>query len=149
MTLMTLTNQEREGLEDLATRTLHAGELRRAQALLWLDAGESVHEVAGRLRVTRQTIDNWTKRFQMDSALEMPMRLATSHRTGRPRTVHGIIDPLILEVIDRDPRELGYRSTVWTAPLLAYYLEKQHHINVSQCESRPWPFGAAVEAATP
>jgi transposase len=132
MTLMTLTAQEREGLQELAARTLHAGELRRAQALLWLDAGESVQEVAGRLRVTRQTIYNWAKRFQVHSTLDVPARLATSHRTGRPRTVHGIIEPLILEVIDRDPRELGYRSTVWTAPLLAYYLEKEHHISVSR-----------------
>jgi transposase len=132
MTLMTLTTQERDDLEELATRTLHAGELRRAQALLWLDAGESVQEVAGRLRVTRQTIYNWTQRFQVHSTLDVPARLATGHRTGRPRTVYGIIDPLILEVIDRDPRELGYRSTVWTAPLLAYYLKKQHHISVSR-----------------
>jgi transposase len=46
--------------------------------------------------------------------------------------VHGIIEPLILEVIDHDPRELGDRSTVWTTPLLAYYLEQQHHIKVSR-----------------
>src|SRR5918999_5998512 len=100
MTLISLTAQEREGLKDLAARTLHAGELRRAQALLWLDAGESVQEVAGRLRVTCQTIYNWTKRFQVHSTLDVPARLAPSHRTGRPRTVHGIIEPLILEVID-------------------------------------------------
>ena len=122
MTLSTLTAQAREGLKDLAARTLHAGARRRAQAWLWLDAGESVQEVAARLRVTRQTIDNWAKRFQVHSTLDVPARLAPSHRTGRPRAVHGIIEPLILEVIDRDPRELGYRSTVWTAPLLAYYL---------------------------
>jgi transposase len=132
MTLITLTAQEREGLKDLAARTLQAGELRRAQAWLWLDAGESVQEVAGRLRVTRQTIDNWTRRFQVHSTLDVPARLAPSHRTGRPRTRHGIIEPLILEVIDRDLRELGYRSTVWTAPLLAYYLGQQHHIKVSR-----------------
>jgi transposase len=132
MTLMTLTAQEREGLDELAARTPHAGELRRAQAVLWLDAGESVQEVAGRLRVTRQTIDNWTKRFQGHRTLDVPVRLATGHRTGRPGTVHGIIDPLILEVMDRDPRVLGYRSTVWTSPLLAYDLEKPHHIRVSR-----------------
>ena len=132
MTLLTLTTQEREGLQDLAAHTPHAGELRRAQALLWLDAGESVQEVAGRLRVTRQTIYNWTQHFQVHRAGDVPTRLATGHRTGRPRTVRGIIDPLILAVIDRDPRELGYRSTVWTAPLLAYYLQKQHQITVSR-----------------
>jgi transposase len=53
-------------------------------------------------------------------------------RPGRPRTVHGIIDPLILEVIERDPRELGYRLTIWTAPLLRYDLEDQHHLYVSR-----------------
>lgn len=132
MTLITLTTQEREGLEDLATHTRHAGELRRAQALLGLDARESVQAVARRLRVTRQTIYNWTQRFQIHRTLDVPTRLATGHRTGRPRTVYGIIDPLILEVIERDPRELGYRSTVWTAPLLAYYLKQQHHIRASR-----------------
>ena len=132
MTLMTRTTQEREGLEALATHPLHAGELRRAQALWGRDAGESGQEVARRLRVTRQTIDNGTQRFQVHSTLEVPMRLATGPRTGRPRPVYGIIDPLILEVIDRDPRELGYRSTVWTAPLLAYYLKTQPHISVSR-----------------
>jgi transposase len=132
MTLPTLTAQAREGLQELAARTPYAGALRRAQAWLWLDAGESVPEVAGRLRVTRQTIYNWTKRFQVHSTLDVPARLATSHRIGRPRTVHGISEPLILEVIDRAPRELGYSSTVWTAPRLAYYLEKQHHIKVSR-----------------
>src|SRR5215475_7610840 len=132
MTLLTLTAQEHEGLQELAARTPQAGALRRAQALLWLDAGESVQEVAGRLRVTRQTIYNWTQHFQVHRTRELPARLATGHRTGRPRTVHGVIDPLILEVIDRDPRELGYRSTIWTAPLLAYYLAQEYHISVSR-----------------
>jgi transposase len=44
----------------------------------------------------------------------------------------GIIDPLIAEVIDQDPRTLGYHSTVWTAPLLREYLEQVHGIAVSQ-----------------
>lgn len=62
----------------------------------------------------------------------MAARLRPGSRSGRPRTVHGIIDPLILEVIDRDPRDLGYRSTVWTAPLLRQYLQEVHHLVVSR-----------------
>ena len=46
--------------------------------------------------------------------------------------MQGIIDPLIAAVIDRDPRELGYRATVWTAPLLARYLQEIHHLTVSR-----------------
>lgn len=130
--LITLSPQEREGLEALAVRTLSAQELRRAQAWLWLDTGESVTEVAARLRGTRQTLYHWVHRFQARHEAKLPDRLAVEPRPGRPRTVHGIIDPLILEVIERDPRELGDRSTIWTAPLLRYYLEAQHHLCVSR-----------------
>jgi hypothetical protein len=56
------------------------------------------------------------------------------HRRWLPNCslVHGVIDPLIIEVIERDPRELGYRSTVWTAPLLRQYLQEIHHLDVSR-----------------
>ncbi len=35
-------------------------------------------------------------------------------------------------MIDLDPREFGYQSTVWTAALLVVYLSDVHHIAVSQ-----------------
>lgn len=39
---------------------------------------------------------------------------------------------MILEITERDPRALGCRSTIWTANLLRYYLEEQHHLCVSR-----------------
>jgi hypothetical protein len=39
MTLLTPSPQERESLEALAVRTSHAGELRRAHAVVWLTPG--------------------------------------------------------------------------------------------------------------
>jgi transposase len=132
MTLLTLSDREDKALENLVVRTKNAVHLRRAQALLWLDAGEPVPEVATRLRVSRRTIYNWVARFRGYSALALTARLSDGARSGRPRTAQGVIEPLILEVIDRDPRELGYRSTVWTAPLLTQYLAEQHHIQVSR-----------------
>jgi transposase len=132
MTLLTLSSEEWDALETLAAHTTDAQLLRRAQALLWLDEGETVPEVAARLRVTRQAIYTGVTHFRMRRSLEIAARLAPGQRTGRPRTVHGVIEPLILEVIDRDPRELGYRSTVWTAPLLCHYLREVHHLAVSR-----------------
>jgi transposase len=132
MTLVTLSPEAWQALETLAAHTTDAQLLRRAQALLWLDEGETVAEVAARLRVTRQAVYKWVVHFQRRSTLDMATRLAPGKRSGRPRTVHGVIDPLILEVIDRDPRELGYRSTVWTAPLLCHYLREVHHLVVSR-----------------
>ena len=44
----------------------------------------------------------------------------------------GIIDPLIDAVIDDDPRDYGYRATVWTAPLLQRYVQEVHAIPTSR-----------------
>ena len=45
--------------------------------------------------------------------------------------MHGIIDTLLREVMDGDPRHLGDHSTVWTAPWLRQYLRDVHHIQAS------------------
>ena len=130
MTLIALKSRERTMLEALAAGTQDANQLRRAQALLWLDAGEAVPAVASRLRVCGRTVYNWASRFQMRSGVTIAARVADSPRSGRPCTADGVIDPLIDEVIDHDPREWGYRSTVWTAPLLVDYLQDEHEIEV-------------------
>src|SRR5437762_2126166 len=118
-----LTKRERGRVEEVAAHTEDAKALRRAQALLWRERGESTREVAERLGVSRRTIFNWGARFDERWALAIPSRLGDGPRSGRPRTAWEIIDPLIDRVIDQDPRELGYRATVWTAPLLRHYLE--------------------------
>jgi transposase len=132
MTIFTLSRMERFALEEIATCTDNAQEFCRANALLWLDDGESTQEVAERLHVSRQTVYNWVIRFQMRSALDMRTRLLDAERSGRPRSALGIIDPIIDKVIDQDPRNFGYRSTVWTAPLLKQYLLDIHQVSVSR-----------------
>jgi transposase len=132
MTLLSLNLEEWEALETLATDTTDARLLRRVQALLWLAEGETVQKVATRLRVTRQAVYKWVACFQQRHALALEARLAPGQHTGRPRAVQGVIEPLIAAVIERDPRELGYRSTVWTAPLLRYYLREVHQLDVSR-----------------
>jgi transposase len=131
MTLITLSPQELIELEWRIAHPALAKDVCRAQALLWLDEGETVQEVADRLDVTRQTVYNWATRFQARYDLTVEQRLADAQRSGRPRIAHGIIDPLIEAVIEQQPREFGYRSTVWTAPLLCHYLKKEHRIEVS------------------
>lgn len=131
MALVKLKWRERRVLGDLLKSTHDAITLRRAQALLWLDQGSRVSDVAARLSVSRQVIYQWVSRFQQESPHELATRLAAGARCGRPRTVHGIIDPWIDEVIDHDPRLFGYNSTVWTAPLLAEYLKAEHDLTVS------------------
>jgi transposase len=90
-----------------------------------------VEAIAPRLLVSRQSVDNWVERFRERELLLVASRLADAARGGRPRTAHGIIDPRIDSVIEQDPRELGYRATVWTAGLLRAYLSEQHQLTVS------------------
>jgi transposase len=121
---------ERRVLSRIAGSVPTAKELTRAQALLWLDAGEAVEEVAQRLLVSRQTVYNWLVRFRQRSHQDIRACLQDAPRTGRPPTALGIIDPLLEEVIDTDPRLHGYRHTAWTAVLLQHYLRQVHGIVV-------------------
>lgn len=77
-----LSAREREHLQQLARRAKDARLLRRVQALLDLDAGDSPGLVAQRYQVTRSTIYNWIKRcrkrgFSNEAFQDLP-------RTGRP-----------------------------------------------------------------
>ena len=131
MTHFKLSRKEHTELEWLSGHTHDARLLCRVQAVLWFVAGLSVDEIAQRLFVSRQSVYNWLERFQQRAELSLSARLADGTRSGRPRTAHGIIDPLIAEVVETDPRELGYRATIWTAPLLQSYLHEEHQIIVS------------------
>jgi len=134
MTELALNHKERARLEDLVSCTQDARLLRRAYALLWLDEGEPAQEVGAQLGVSRQTVYNWVDRFRERKGFALEVRVADAGRSGRPCTALGKIDPLIETVIDTDPRQLGYRSTVWTAPLLTEYLHDHHRLVVS-CQS--------------
>lgn len=131
MSHFVLTVKERSALWAIKQTTQDVRICCRAQALLWLDLGDSVEDIAERLDVTRQTIYHWVMIFRQRATWDMAQRLADAPRSGRPRTALGVIDPLIDAVIDADPRAWGYRATTWTAALLVEYLWQTHHLNVS------------------
>lgn len=131
MTYIALNGKQRVMLDQIISNSSDARQVMSAYALIWLDDGESVEEIAQQLQVSRQSIYNWAMRFQQRQELDLDARLVDAVRSGRPCTAKGIIDSLIAEVIDSDPRQLGYQSTVWTAPLLVFYLSAKHEIEVS------------------
>jgi transposase len=129
--LIELTGKQRLEMEQLLTHHSDSRLYQRACALLLLDEGQSVEEVAATLHVSRQTVYNWLSRYEQRHDLSGRERLTDAARTGRPLTVKGIIDPLIDAVIDSDPRDYGYNSTVWTAQLLRRYLDEHHQLATS------------------
>jgi len=132
MAQLILSPRQRSELEYLAAHNPVAKERCRAQALLWLDEGETPERVAESLRVSRRTVYYWVDRFRERSGLDLRQRLADAPRPGRPRTGGGGVDSRIAEVIDADPRTLGYHQTVWTAPLLVRHLRDRHEAEVSR-----------------
>src|SRR5947199_6992117 len=132
MSAFQLRSWERRQLLNLLRHPRDAKRLRRAQALVWLHEGQPVPRVAELLRVEPRTVYNWVYAFQQRTDLDPLARLRDAPRSGRPPTALGIIDPLIDAVIDDDPRDYGYRATVWTAPLLQRSLEEAHGIETSR-----------------
>jgi transposase len=132
MTPLKLGIPQRHELEYLASHTPSAKERCRALALLWLDQGATVEQVAESLFVSRQTAYNWADRLHARPELDLRGRLADAPRRGRPRAARGDVDALVAGVIGSDPRERGYHATVWTAPLLGQYLRDHHAVAVSR-----------------
>jgi transposase len=128
--LIDLSYKERGELERLLALRIESRQYQRALTLLLIDEGSSVEEIAEQLRVSRQTVYNWIERFEQRRELSPIERVLDATRSGRPVTASGVIDPLIDEIIDDDPRDYGYNSTVWTADLLRQYLSKHHKVDV-------------------
>lgn len=78
-----MTQQQRDALKQIARRARDARLLRRVQALLDLDAGDSPEIVAQRYQVARSTIYNWVKRCQVRGVNDKALR--DLPRPGRPR----------------------------------------------------------------
>lgn len=128
-----LSSQERELLAELLVPCEFTPEARRAQGLLWLDAGHSPQTVARRLRVSRQTVYNWIASFQRRSQhADIRMRLADRPRSGRPRTLPRALDPLLAAIVRRAPSEVGYYAAGWNVSLLQRYVREVHRLSVTR-----------------
>ena len=119
MALVELSQEEQEKLLWTIKHSRDAKEVKRAQALVWLSQGESVISVACRQHVSRQTIYNWIKHFKTSG------NLADLPRSGRPPRERDAAKQVILEVVNKDPRDFGYLLPVWTTRLLKAHMSRQ------------------------
>ncbi len=121
----------RQELEAIVSYGHSVRQLKRAQALLWVDDGESISQVARRLRTTRQTIHNWIHRIDLDRG-SLAECLQDAPRRGRPRTKTEVFDEVIPQLLASTPGQQGYRATGWTNRLLRVYLKRHHQLSVSR-----------------
>jgi transposase len=122
-----LSAHERRALRELIHSESSARVLRRAQALLWLDAGESVEAVAARLSLARQTIYNWRQEFVQRRAEPVAQRLQDEARRGRPAAKMELALHWLPMLLAGSPRDYGYRARSWTSWLLCKQIERESH----------------------
>jgi transposase len=127
-----LTAAQRRKLERELTRTRDADLFRRILALLEVDAGCPLGEVAQRLRVDRRSVQRWIARYRRQANVE-----ALRHRPGqgRPRRWDPALEARLELALSQRPTDFGYVGTGWTVPLLQQWL----------AEDRP---GRRLSAAT-
>ena len=116
-----LTASQRRQLSSRLRATDYASYGRRLMAVLALDEGEPVSEVAERLGVTRQTVYNWARAFETGGGA---VALEDHYRGGRPTAWTKELEAALLAALRQRPDQLGYPGPNWTIPLLRDYLER-------------------------
>lgn len=130
MTSTKFTQSQRDRLRWIVRVTRNAKELRRAQALLDLDAGESAAAVAKRWGVHRSTVYDWLDRF-LARWQQRDISLADAPRSGRPAEQIEQTKAVLGSLMQSSPQEFSYRATNWTTPLLLVHLKRHHQVEVS------------------
>jgi transposase len=120
MSTLRLTPSQRRQLQSELYVAEDARYYRRLVALLELDRGRAVAEVAEALGVNRQTVFNWARAFQ---EAPRPATLEDRYGVGRPSVWTDELQALLLSCLDQRPDELGYAAVNWTVPVLQEHLQ--------------------------
>lgn len=129
--IIQLSYRARLTVEAIAQGSANGREVRRAQALLWLAAGESVQEVAHRLTVSRQMIYALIDRYESRRTLPVLERIQDADHPGRPADKRRLVVTEVQVLLKQPPADYGYRGYVWTIGMLKTQVEKKHAISVS------------------
>lgn len=126
-----LAPRAQQRLKEIARTSSVGRQVRRAQALLWLHAGNLVNTVARRLGVTRRAVYYWIAQYQARRAAPVAERVRAGQRGGRPPDALRVAQKVIRQVWSRDPRRYGFRALVWTVPMLRCQIERRTGQSVS------------------
>ncbi len=136
MARISLTDAQRQELQQLARRGRDARTVRRAQGLLWLEQGEHPVAIAQRLGVTREAVYSWARRLKREGSRPVAQSLRDRPRSGRPRSQRQAMQEMVEQVMDTRPSQYGYQAEGWTAALLRYHLQATRGIAVSENTAR-------------
>lgn len=124
----TLTTEELQHVQKALTSHPDGNVRSRAQAVYLLHLGNSRDEVAETLCVTGATIANWHKKWR-EGGVE---NLKDLDRPGHPPIGGDSFKVKLEEVINTDPKTLGYGFSVWTIQRLIEHMSATTNITVSE-----------------
>jgi len=115
MTRLSLTPWQRRRLRREVADTADARLLRRALAVLEVDAGRPPAAVADLLGVTRQSVYNWVGAYLRAGG---PAGLADRPGRGRRPVLDEDAEHFLDTLLAMAPQDLGFPHANWTVPLL-------------------------------
>jgi len=122
-------NEQQLGEIEQAIRHDKRPEIRqRCSAIHLLHLEYKPEQAARMLAVSIPTIYGWIKRWQQDGV----EGLANKPKSGRPvKADEGYIQ-MLEQVLEQEPKDLGYEFVIWTVERLRQHLEKKTGIELSE-----------------
>jgi transposase len=124
-----LESRQRRQLQSLLHETSDLNTYRRCLALLEVDAGRAVADVARSLGIARQSIHNWIGRIREASRAEA---LLDRYGGGRPPLLGDEDRECLVALVGHSPQHLGSPAANWTVPLLCEHLGRATGVRVSE-----------------
>ena len=122
-----LTRSERITIRKFRKRPPNLDVYRRAQAVHFSSQGLGVLTIAEMVSCNRSTVFRWLQAFNhhgMDA-------LWPGKSPGRPPKADAEFQAALIDAVEKNPHDLGYAFTRWTAAHLSEHLQKVTHIRVS------------------
>jgi transposase len=126
---LNLTGKEYRRLERYLQDAPSVRVYRKALAVLAVQDGVPVAEVAQVLRVHRLSIYHWLKTY--DETRD-PAVLSDQYHGSRPVSWSAEITAALREALERPPDAWGYRAVNWTSPLLRQHIEMSTGLKTSE-----------------
>ena len=127
-----LTEEELAAVETAIRRDKRPEVRQRCTVIRLLHLGHKPEQIAEMQAVSKPTIYGWYDRW-CSGGVE---GLANKPKSGRPLKADDEYTAALMEVIEKEPSELGYDFTIWTIDRLRAHLEKKTGIRLSESRFR-------------
>lgn len=127
-----LTEQELQAIEAAIRHDKRPEVRQRSTAIRLLHLGHKPEQVAEMQAVSKPTIYGWIDRWRSGGV----DGLANRPKSGRPLKADDEYSLALMDVIEKEPSDLGYDFSIWTIDRLRAHLEKETGISLSESRFR-------------